>query len=560
MQFTLPQVSEDESPLLVTRGPRYSAVTLATVHGDALTPATRTYGGPRAVRITRVTPENAARYNDSPNQSAFISPVMSRQHARISFGDCGQVYLMDLHSHHGTTVERAGVLTSLTPNARHRLETDDIVTFGKTVVKDTIPHDPVVLRVAIRPVIPQPQVAPEATKISPGRYGLFDSEDSSSSSESESDDHKQDSSSRSTPAGLAKDRNASSDSENDRVTTKLPNVFSVNVAPPSLPRFADYFGKSGSGQQSVKLQDEIEDEDEEEEEDEDDMMLESEDDSPLVANIGYGQDTAEERIYGGATLHEVGDVDWAPTSPIPPVISYSPPGDMLQVFDFDIDGEFEWNALRDRVRSSLGDGKSETDVVEREPSVALTSEVEHDQPAAMDAPAPEPEPVVDVSAVQEDEDVDADTRIRVATLEECMRRRVDEIEDLRRDVDEVRRVADGALQLGMARDNDVDMLRGELEAARAELKALKDDLSMVSHRVTTLAATTTGRKRKFAELDEDIEDIGNEEEEERMPEVSRVVEPAPKRRFIRRAIGRGAGLVAASAVGVVATYVGLAFL
>lgn len=47
---------------------------------------------------------------------------------------------MDLNSHHGTTVTRAngaGVV-QLVPSTRHRLEHGDIVTFGKTVVKDNV--------------------------------------------------------------------------------------------------------------------------------------------------------------------------------------------------------------------------------------------------------------------------------------------------------------------------------------------------------------------------------------------------------------------------------------
>lgn len=77
--------------------PTPTAVTLTLVQGDATSPHERTYTGPRAIRITRVTAENAGRFKDSSSQCSLVCPVVSRQHARLTFSDNGHVSLRSLN-------------------------------------------------------------------------------------------------------------------------------------------------------------------------------------------------------------------------------------------------------------------------------------------------------------------------------------------------------------------------------------------------------------------------------------------------------------------------------
>ncbi|KAH9938810.1 uncharacterized protein BXZ73DRAFT_44521 [Epithele typhae] len=159
-------------------------------------------------------------------RALFRCPVVSRRHARFEFTEFGNVYITDLHSHHGTHILRPGELvsTSLKPETPTVISDGDLVTFGKSVGRDAFLVRPVVARVELvfgggtpsraptpppnllagipsprSALLSYPPLAPDdmADHGSPppsgraGRYGVFlpspESSPSSSSSEPDSD-------------------------------------------------------------------------------------------------------------------------------------------------------------------------------------------------------------------------------------------------------------------------------------------------------------------------------------------------------------------------------------
>lgn len=62
-----------------------------------------------------------------------------------------QVYITDLHSHHGTHILRPGELvsTSLRPEVPTVVADGDLITFGKSVGRDAYLVRPVVVRVQL---------------------------------------------------------------------------------------------------------------------------------------------------------------------------------------------------------------------------------------------------------------------------------------------------------------------------------------------------------------------------------------------------------------------------
>ncbi|KAG9019862.1 hypothetical protein FRB90_003453 [Tulasnella sp. 427] len=90
-------------------------------------------------------------YIVSPGRAAFVSPVMSRQHARLVFSGDNEVYISDPpnHSHHGTYIYRNG--RTFRVDHPQPMQTGDIVTFGKTVHRGGQVYEPLSARVRILP-------------------------------------------------------------------------------------------------------------------------------------------------------------------------------------------------------------------------------------------------------------------------------------------------------------------------------------------------------------------------------------------------------------------------
>ncbi|KAI0631802.1 hypothetical protein C8Q77DRAFT_1128959 [Trametes polyzona] len=142
---------------------------------------------------------------DEPERALFRCPVVSRKHAKITFTEYGNVYITDLHSHHGTHILRPGelVCTALKPEVPTVLADGDVITFGKTVGRDSFLVRPVVVRVQLvfgRDAFPRaPSPLPRSlsnvdsspdkasTRTSTGRYGVHPASSESSSSASDGD-------------------------------------------------------------------------------------------------------------------------------------------------------------------------------------------------------------------------------------------------------------------------------------------------------------------------------------------------------------------------------------
>ncbi|KAK0199807.1 hypothetical protein DFS33DRAFT_1365184 [Desarmillaria ectypa] len=132
-------------------------------------------------------------------KAMFRCPVVSRKHARITFSDAGNVFLIDLGSHHGTHLRKPDqpVSTMLRSDMPTALVTNDIITFGKTVGRGGDMVRPVVARVellynqpvsAFRPlIVPDSPASSEGSAKSSGRYGVHVSSESSSGSDHDSD-------------------------------------------------------------------------------------------------------------------------------------------------------------------------------------------------------------------------------------------------------------------------------------------------------------------------------------------------------------------------------------
>ncbi|KAF8491707.1 hypothetical protein F5888DRAFT_1637461 [Russula emetica] len=147
----------------------------------------------------------------SPDSIQFRCPVISRRHAKLMFSS-GHVYIVDLHSHHGTHLLRRDEILSrpVVPDVPIALQDGDTLTFGKAVGKEPFSVSPVTANVMLiydteavqSPTISQPVIslvdspslpttpikgkdqaeAPKAPNA--GRYGLFGPHSSPSSQSS----------------------------------------------------------------------------------------------------------------------------------------------------------------------------------------------------------------------------------------------------------------------------------------------------------------------------------------------------------------------------------------
>lgn len=130
----------------------------------------------------------------------FRCAVVSRKHAKIFFADNGQVYLVDLCSHHGTQILKPGETVSkkIEPESPAPLSDGDVVTFGKSVGRDVDIVRPVSARVklllqsnsnsqdqssdSVDELLEISCKSSPIRKPSTGRYGVAHSSPSSSSS------------------------------------------------------------------------------------------------------------------------------------------------------------------------------------------------------------------------------------------------------------------------------------------------------------------------------------------------------------------------------------------
>ncbi|KAH9172522.1 hypothetical protein EDB89DRAFT_1964577 [Lactarius sanguifluus] len=147
----------------------------------------------------------------SPDSIQFRCPVISRRHAKLMFSS-GHVYIVDLHSHHGTHLLRRDEIISrpILPDVPIVLQDGDTLTFGKAVGKEPYSVSPITANVMLiydteavptSPVSPPiislidsppspttpikgklPVAAPKSS--SSGRYGLFGPHSPSSRSHS----------------------------------------------------------------------------------------------------------------------------------------------------------------------------------------------------------------------------------------------------------------------------------------------------------------------------------------------------------------------------------------
>ncbi|KAI0364873.1 hypothetical protein BV20DRAFT_1029028 [Pilatotrama ljubarskyi] len=141
---------------------------------------------------------------DDPERALFRCPVVSRKHAKITFTEYGNVYIIDLHSHHGTYILRPGelVATALKPEVPTVLADGDLITFGKSVGRESYLVRPVVVRVQlifgkdVSPRAPSPLPISLTNDSSPdkasarstsGRYGVYPPSPESSPSTSDGD-------------------------------------------------------------------------------------------------------------------------------------------------------------------------------------------------------------------------------------------------------------------------------------------------------------------------------------------------------------------------------------
>ncbi|KAF9220614.1 hypothetical protein BS17DRAFT_309026 [Gyrodon lividus] len=128
------------------------------------------------------------RENDHHN-AVFACQVVSARHAKLVLSDSGQVYIVDLHSRHGTHILRRGEAPKmLKAEVETALSDGDIITFGKVVGAGSYIVSPVTVRVellrgnsssklspvlALTPINSLSNVVSRTRKLSSGRYGLF---------------------------------------------------------------------------------------------------------------------------------------------------------------------------------------------------------------------------------------------------------------------------------------------------------------------------------------------------------------------------------------------------
>lgn len=125
------------------------------------------------------------------DRAMFRCAVVSRRHAKIVFTNSGNVFIIDLNSHHGTHIRKPGEASSrmLETKVPIPLSDGDIITFGKTVGRNEGMVRPIVVRVQLLysgPCISiiEPSVVPESS-VNRSRSGRCSPYSPSSSSSDE---------------------------------------------------------------------------------------------------------------------------------------------------------------------------------------------------------------------------------------------------------------------------------------------------------------------------------------------------------------------------------------
>ncbi|KAI9455640.1 hypothetical protein HD554DRAFT_267569 [Boletus coccyginus] len=105
------------------------------------------------------------RENDDHN-AVFTCQVVSARHAKLFLTDSGQVYIVDLHSRHGTHLSRRGETAprTLQPDVDTLLADGDVLTFGKVVGAGSYHVSPVTVRVELL-TGPSPPSEPSADRV-----------------------------------------------------------------------------------------------------------------------------------------------------------------------------------------------------------------------------------------------------------------------------------------------------------------------------------------------------------------------------------------------------------
>lgn len=134
--------------------------------------------------------DKASRRENDEHNAVFTCQVVSARHAKLVWSDSGQVYIVDLHSRHGTHLSRAGEAPkALKAEVETALADGDVLTFGKAVGTGACLVLPVTARVELlreKPgLVASPSIQsltsisslvnlmPRPCKSNPGRYGLF---------------------------------------------------------------------------------------------------------------------------------------------------------------------------------------------------------------------------------------------------------------------------------------------------------------------------------------------------------------------------------------------------
>ncbi|KAI0808295.1 hypothetical protein C8Q74DRAFT_1232557 [Fomes fomentarius] len=196
----------------------------------------------RTIAVGRKSSQGVA--ESDPARALFRCPVVSRKHAKITFTECGNVYIIDLHSHHGTHILRPGELVStpLKPEIPTVLADGDLITFGKSVGRDIYLVRPIVLRVelifggdALSPaLLPLPRSLDADTA---------DDAQPSSLSQSKDDEHEHDKGSARPGTGrygvfLPSPESSSSSSDGDSDIQEISPPSSPHSSAPLLPYFS----------------------------------------------------------------------------------------------------------------------------------------------------------------------------------------------------------------------------------------------------------------------------------------------------------------------------------
>ncbi|KAF8516505.1 hypothetical protein JB92DRAFT_2910315 [Gautieria morchelliformis] len=172
-----------------------SAIVLTPMNSPSDIPRTFSRNQTSVVHVGRTPVTDSAFPSD--DRATFSNPVMSRNHAKITFADSGSAFVIDTNSHHGTWVGRTAEF-KLAAESPFQLHDGDRLTFGKEVQRNGVLHMPLTVTVKLLQSASTPSsMSISSTSVSPAskvasprprnRFGLDTSSDDSDGS-SDSDD------------------------------------------------------------------------------------------------------------------------------------------------------------------------------------------------------------------------------------------------------------------------------------------------------------------------------------------------------------------------------------